>query len=483
MNHSSGCPGIIEAVAVPHPPLIVPMVGRGQERAVQDTIDAYETVAARIAEANPDVLIVTSPHAPLYRDGFFISDATTVQGDMSRFGAPDTRIDMSGDPVLAQRIAEIVDADGIPVVLESRAQRSFRSLSMDDGIDHGTFVPLHFLQQHLPRTPVVRIGLSGLGPEDHERLGRAITSALAEQDKRAVFVASGDLSHKLKEDGPYGFDPAGPRFGQRIGEIFDAGDLDALFTMDPVLCDDAAECGLRSFQIMAGALAEQARRSGQTFEGELMSLEGPFGVGYAVARFVPSDVDSRSSAGVLGVSEEEIVDPIVGLARASVEGYVRDGCPITRPHGLPEELLSEKAGVFVSLHEGDDLRGCIGTIEAVRECIADEIIANGIAACSHDPRFEPVHERELDFLSYSVDVLSAPEPIESPEDLDPSRYGVIVTQGWRRGLLLPNLDGVETVAQQVAIAKQKAGISPFDENVELERFEVVRHTKGGEARR
>ena len=176
-------------------------------------------------------------------------------------------------------------------------------------------------------------------------------------------------------------------------------------------------------------------------------------------------------------------DPYVDLARASVEGFVRTGRPIKRPADTPQELLDRQAGVFVSLHKGDDLRGCIGTIAATKPTIADEIIANGVAAASRDPRFNPVREDELDCLSYSVDVLGEAEPIADESELDPDRYGVIVTKGWRRGLLLPDLEGVDTVAMQLAIAKQKAGLAPDEPDVALGRFEVVRHSAGGQARK
>ena len=176
------------------------------------------------------------------------------------------------------------------------------------------------------------------------------------------------------------------------------------------------------------------------------------------------------------------IDPCVALARLSVETFVKTGRPAQLPDDVPAELLSQRAGAFVSLHEHGMLRGCIGTIAATREHVAAEILRNGIAASSEDPRFPPVRPDELDFLEYSVDVLGNAEPISSPDQLDPKRYGVIVTKDWKRGLLLPNLDGVDTVEQQVSIAKQKAGISVHDQDVELERFEVVRHTRGGEPR-
>ena len=176
-------------------------------------------------------------------------------------------------------------------------------------------------------------------------------------------------------------------------------------------------------------------------------------------------------------------DPFVALARASVEGFVATGEPIKLPDGLPEELLSRHAGVFVSLHERGELRGCIGTIGPTQPNVALEIVRNGVLACSEDPRFPQVSAEELDWLEYSVDVLDEPEPIASEAELDVREYGVIVTKGWRRGLLLPNLDGIDTVVQQVSIAKRKAGIADDEPGVQLERFRVVRHTAGGEPRR
>ena len=178
----------------------------------------------------------------------------------------------------------------------------------------------------------------------------------------------------------------------------------------------------------------------------------------------------------------DAVDPYVRLARLSVETFVRTGRPAALPSDTPEELLQQRAGAFVTLHERGELRGCIGTISATESSIALEIIRNGIHACSRDPRFEPVRENELDHISYSVDILGKAEAIQSPDELDPHRYGVIVTKGWKRGLLLPNLDGINTVADQLSIAKRKAGIDPTDTDVQLERFEVVRHTRGGQPR-
>ena len=168
------------------------------------------------------------------------------------------------------------------------------------------------------------------------------------------------------------------------------------------------------------------------------------------------------------------MDAYVALARASFEAYTREGVVIAVPDNLPDELTKRRAACFVSLHEQGELRGCIGTLSPVQPSLAEEIIHNAISACSGDPRFHPVAEDELEHIVCNVDVLSEPEAIPSTDYLDVKRYGVIVSRGLRRGVLLPDLEGVDTVEEQVAIAKMKANIG-VDEPCDLHRFEVVRH--------
>lgn len=165
--------------------------------------------------------------------------------------------------------------------------------------------------------------------------------------------------------------------------------------------------------------------------------------------------------------------PLVQLARHTIEQYVRSGRVVEPPAEQSPEMR-QRAGVFVSLHIGGALRGCIGTFEPTCGSVAEEVIRNAISAATQDPRFPPVSPAELPDLDISVDVLSPPEPVESMADLDPRRYGVIVQAGYRRGLLLPDLPGVNTPSYQIDICRQKAGIGA-DEPVRLYRFEVKRY--------
>ncbi len=167
----------------------------------------------------------------------------------------------------------------------------------------------------------------------------------------------------------------------------------------------------------------------------------------------------------------EKLHPIVKLAKETVESYIREG-KIPQPKELTPEM-EKQAGVFVSIHKQGELRGCIGTFEPTKANVAEEIMTNAISSATRDPRFPPIAASELADLEYSVDILTKPEPVKDVSQLNPKKYGLIVESGFPRGLLLPDLEGVDTVERQIEICRLKAGI-PFDEPVSLYRFEVKR---------
>ena len=456
------------AVMVPHPPVIIPEIGHGEEQKIRETSDSYRKAAAKIAGWKPETVVVISPHSVMYADYFHISPGTGAQGDFGQFRASQVKFQVDYDTEFVKVLAREAEARDIPAgTLGEREKR----------LDHGTMVPLYFLDWYMQDYRLVRVGLSGLPFTVHYELGECIRKTAELLDRDVVIIGSGDLSHKLKEDGPYGFQKEGPEYDERIMDVMGRGAFGELFDFSEDFCDKAAECGHRSFTIMAGAL------DGLKVKTERLSHQGTFGVGYGICIYEVTGRDpqryfleqyrraQREAAERRKASE----DPYVQLARKTVETYVRTGKKLRVPEGLPEEMYSRRAGVFVSLKEEGRLRGCIGTIAPVRGSIAEEIIENGISAAAKDPRFHAVEPEELDRLEYSVDVLGETEKIDSPEKLDVKRYGVVVSRGYRRGLLLPDLEGVDTVEEQIEIARRKAGIPEDAEDIRLERFEVVRH--------
>lgn len=458
---------ILGAFMVPHPPLIIPEVGRGGEKKIQDTVGAYHEVGKRIASLRPETIVLISPHQVMYADYFHISPGAGAAGDFSQFGAGQVRMEVGYDTDFVENLCKLAEAGEIPA--GTAGERGKR-------LDHGTMVPLYFINQYWQQYRLVRIGLSGLPLTTHYGLGRRIRETAEVLGRKVVLVASGDLSHRLKADGPYGYQEEGPKYDRRIMQAMGGGNFRELLEFPEEFCEKAGECGHRSFTIMAGALD----RTG--VEARILSYEGPFGVGYGICAYdvkgrdpernFQEQYEKKQRDRILEQRKQE--DAYVRLARWTIEGYVRTGKKIPIPQGLPQEMLDRRAGVFVSVKKEGKLRGCIGTIQAVRGSIAEEVIENAVSAAVHDPRFSPITPDELDKLSISVDVLGDTEKIRSPKMLDVRRYGVIVTKGYKRGLLLPNLEGVDTVEEQIAIAKQKAGIGEHDE-VGLERFEVVRH--------
>ena len=458
---------IVAAFMVPHPPMIVPEIGRGSEKQIEKTIKAYEKVAEEIAALKPETIIISSPHSVMYSNYFHISPGASATGSFAEFGAPQVKFNIEYDEELVRLLAGNADKAHFPAGTLGEKNPS---------LDHGTMVPLWFILKKYKEFKLVRTGLSGYDLLKHYEYGMLIKEAVEKLGRRVVYVASGDLSHKLQDYGPYGFAEEGPVYESRIMDVCSGVRFGELFDFDEDFCDKAAECGHRSFVIMAGAL------DGKAVEATQYSHEDVTGVGYGICSFYPKgDDDGRHFlAARLNHIQDELEqkrqksDAYVKLARASAEYFVKHGTDMELPDWVPPEMLDTKAGAFVSVHKFGALRGCIGTIASTQKNLALEIIHNAVSAVAKDPRFEPVEESELNYLDINVDVLGEAESIESEAELDVKKYGVIVQSGFKRGLLLPDLDGVDTVEEQVAIARRKGGIAP-GEKVDLFRFEVVRH--------
>ncbi len=458
---------VVGAFMVPHPPMIVPDIGKGSERQVEKTIRSYERVAEKIAELKPETIIISSPHSVMYSDYFHISSGRGARGSFANFGAGNVKFDVSYDTELVEQIANLASETYFPAGFMGEK---------DPLLDHGTMVPLYYITKKYSDFKLIRTGLSGLDLYTHYEYGMLLKKAIEAVDRRVVYVASGDLSHKLQDYGPYGFVSEGPMYDERIMDVCARADFGEMLEFEESFLEKSAECGHRSFVIMAGVL------DGQDVVTKVYSHEDITGVGYGVCSFLPYGesesrkflkIKLREKEGALALKREES-DDYVKLARESLEYFVKRGKVLDIPEWVPLDTLTRQAGTFVSVHKMGQLRGCIGTILPTKDNLAEEIIHNAISAASKDYRFSPITEDELKWLDINVDVLSEPERIASTDELDVKRYGVIVESGYKRGLLLPDLEGVDTVEEQVSIAMRKGGIRPEDK-IQLYRFEVVRH--------
>jgi AmmeMemoRadiSam system protein A len=441
---------------VPHPPIIVAEVGQGEERKARKTIDAMEKISLEIAAKKPEVLVVITPHGPLFRDAIAVGVRRDFSGNFGSFGRPGVSLSFPGHIEMAFDIMEEAAREGIPVMAVDEGTRKRYGIS--PGLDHGALVPLYFISKKYQGFSLVHITYGLLSPGQLYRFGVCIQRAAEKRNGQTAIICSGDLSHRLTKGAPAGYSKRGIEYDQSLVALLKDMNVDDIKSMDPGLIEEAGECAYRSVVTTLGVM------DGYRVDSRILSYEGPYGVGYCVAAFTPFKRDPQRERG----------DPFIGLARFALESYIKNGEVIDPPDGLPEEMLFERAGAFVSLKMNGQLRGCIGTISSTTENIAREIINNAISAGVRDPRFYPVTLEELECIEYSVDVLGQPEAIQSMDGLDVKRYGVIVRSGGRTGLLLPDIEGVDTPQQQIAIALRKAGINPGESYI-LERFEVIRH--------
>ncbi len=313
--------------------------------------------------------------------------------------------------------------------------------------EHSIEVQLPFLQYFKSDIKLVPIILTCTSDAIYQEIGRELANAIKDLNKEVIIIASSDMTHYEPQE-------SAQRKDNQAIEAMLSLDEDELLKRVQEL--DISMCGYAP----AVSLISAARELGAS--------------GAELVRYQTSGDTTGDYSSVVGYAGIIIkgMSPLVRLARQSVETFVEEGKP-----SQPEELTPEmrqRAGVFVSIHKFGELRGCIGTFQPTMNNVAEEIIANAVNSATRDPRFPPIAPEELKDLDYSVDVLTTPEPVDSQDQLDHKKYGVIVEAGFRRGLLLPDLEGVDTVDYQIDICRQKAGIMP-DEPIKLYRFEVKRY--------
>ncbi len=448
--------GIALAGLAPHPPLLIPEIGGRDLHRIESTRKAMEEMAREFQKQEIEVILTISPHGPVFSDTLNILNFSSLKGSLASFGAEEVTFSASREDELVRIIHEEARKEGFSLkLLDEQEARKYR---IQPVLDHGVMVPLYYLQEEGLDVPLLPVNMGLLEYEELFAFGSLLGRVLEEYPKKVGIIASGDLSHRLTPSAPAGFSPRGKEFDDRVMGILKKGNLKELMELEDSLVEKAGECGLRPLIILAGIL------EGQGFTPRVLSYEGPFGVGYGVALFHIQEGNLQEDS------------KPVELARQAVETFLKEGKLLTPDANLPG-YLQEPAGSFVSIKtESGELRGCIGTIMATKPSLAEEIISNAIQSATEDPRFSPVRLEELPELKFSVDILHPPREVSSLGELDHERFGVIVEKGARKGVLLPALPGVNSVEEQLTIARMKAGIEAGT-GEKIKRFQVDRYSE------
>lgn len=258
---------LIFTVICPHPPIIIPEIGQENLSQASQTVEAMKKLSQEFTEVKPETVIIISPHGPVEMDRMVINVSPALAGDFMMFGS-DLAMSFKADLDIAKSIQKKSEETEITVGFVENIP-----------LDHGALVPLYYLTKNLPDVNLAPIAFSYLNYQDHFKFGKAIGNVVCKIDKKIAFVASGDLSHRLTPDAPAGYSSRGKEFDKKLVELIKAKDVKGILNLDPNLIEEAGECGLRSIIILFGVL------DGLNWQPEILSYEGPFGVGYLVANF------------------------------------------------------------------------------------------------------------------------------------------------------------------------------------------------------
>ncbi|MFW5981726.1 MAG: AmmeMemoRadiSam system protein B [Halanaerobiales bacterium] len=272
---------ILMTALTPHPPIIIPEIGKSRRMEVKKTIGKMDEIADEVLKKNPDIIITISPHGPVFTDAISIMDQREIAGDFSDFACPEVSMEIKTDQKFIQALKENAINLGVEVITLSSAD--LEKYNFPAKLDHGVMVPLYFLKEKLGNLPVIPVTMGLLDYDSLYDFGEIIQKTVDEMGLNAVIIASGDLSHRLKPGAPAGYNPRAKDFDMSLVRLLEDGDYDQVLEIDKNLIEKAGECGLRPIIIMLGALRNKR------FSSEIKSYEGPFGVGYAVAGFYPEE--------------------------------------------------------------------------------------------------------------------------------------------------------------------------------------------------
>ena len=448
------------AVLMPHAPVLIPDVVGDRAAAAQASGRAMRAAAARVVSSQPETLVLISPHSPRRPGAFGIWAGERLQGTFAQFNAPGVQVSLPNDAPFARQI-----------VAEAGKRGLATWMIRDQTLDHGALVPLWFLAQAGWTGPTVILSLTDRADTGLVALGEAIAAAARASGRRVAIVASGDMSHRLAPNAPCGFHPQAHQFDETFMALIRNGDYHGIETITPNLRELAAEDAVESTLIAAAAV------DWKTTGGEVLNYAAPFGVGYGVAVLFSEQSTPANPPPPPGQDPCRDGAILPALARQSVEAAL-SGSSEAAPEAAGQ-YLGARCGIFVTLRERDGtLRGCVGTLSPACPNLVAETWRSARLAALQDSRFPQVQADELPNLRFDVSVLHSMEKISSSAELDPARYGVVVsTEDGRRALLLPGIAEIKTSEQQLSCARKKGSIGAR-EPVTLQRFQVDHFEEG-----
>jgi MEMO1 family protein len=429
-----------------HAPIVIPVIAGADASSCKRTTGAMRETARALVEHAPALIVLISPHAPRRpRSVGMVFDAS-LSGDFARFGHAEVSLVLRGAPAHAARVAAHARAQQVPT-------HAFRGADLD----HGSTVPLFFLYEAGYRGEVLLISLPYPGSDLEARFGKALASAARASEQRWAVLASGDMSHRLTRSAPAGFEPRAREFDRGFVRALDRGDLQAAISPDPELVALAAEDVVQSTAVAAAAVRYHAQGT------RVIAYEAPFGVGYLEAVLFSQPEHAR------GADAGAPPAALIQIALDAIAHALADR-PFTPPQLDPPWQAAR--AVFVTLRSAHgELRGCIGRTEPRHTNLPAEVADCAVGAATRDFRMASVRADELGSLQVEISVLCGLEPVRGTADLDPARYGIVVEHGAQRGVLLPDVEGIESAEKQLQVALDKARIAG-DAPYRTQRFAV-----------
>lgn len=459
---------IAKFYVMPHPTMIIPEMGEGEEEKITATADACAKVADEIGEIKPDTVIIVTPHGPQFSNSVAFSLEEKIYGQLKKNDETKVFLNFDINVSITNNIIKELRQEHINCVRIDGKTSEIYGLSYE--LDYGTIIPMYFIDKKLSDYNIVHITCGNFSKYDLYKIGMTVKKVIEESDSRAVFIASGELSHRLIEGGPYGYTPEGEKFDKEITTLLSNGDVLGIFNMEQLKIDLAGECGMIPFYSMLGAM------NGNKISGELLSYEGPFGIGYGVMNFSLSESDNNTHELLLNDKNQRYQQKKnsegvhVKLARDSLTEYLKNGNKIDLPSYVTEEMIENEAGVFIRILKYGKVIASGGSYLPRAKNIADEIIFSSIELTQVRVQQAGVSLSDLEDIDILVDVITDVEKVNK-EELDPNLYGIYITSGLKNGFVFPKLPDINTSEEQIALGLKQGNISPLDDYT-IERFKV-----------